>query len=398
MTSETEQPTGQISAMIDGATGPTMAMADGKGPWGTNDDAPQPGGKPGGGREPTSPWLPPRDDGARGQPPRQPRSLEELLRRGTGGGGSGGPFGPGMPTLPGGRSMWSAVAIGLVLLWLLFTSVWRVNPEEEGVVTRFGSYSRTVGPGVSLTWPSPFETMQKVSVREIRTENIPEAGSGENLVLTGDANIIDLAYSVRWSIKQPERFLFQMDDPRAAIRASAESAMRATLANFTLVQAIGTGRTDMERQVQLRMQQMLDSYRAGVRIEGVAVREADPPQQVEEAFNNVNAARQRAETRMNEARAHAQQVLRRAEGEAGAFDRYYAEYRLAPEVTRRRLYYETMEQVLRPADKTVVASGGVTPYLPLPEVRRRPPAEAAPAASPTPANRAPAATPTGAAR
>ena len=353
---------------------------DSKGPWGTPqpDDSADNGSDSPPPRRPSSPWLPPAGDRSdTGSGPRRGASLEEMIRRGRG------PFGPQLPQLPGGRSLWLWVGLAVLLLWIAATSFWRVNPEEEGVVTRFGSYSRTVGPGVSFTWPAPIERMQRVSVREIRTADIP-GGTAENLVLTSDANIIDLSYSVRWTIKEPERYLFQLDDPDATLRAVAESAMRATVANYTLVQALTSARTDIERQVQQRTQAILDRYRSGIRIEGVAVRGADPPAQVEEAFNNVNAARQRAEGRRNQARAYAEQVLRRAEGEAGAFDRVYAEYRLAPEVTRRRMYYETMERILQRADKTVVEAGGVTPYLPLPEVRRRA-GGAAVAAEPTPA-------------
>lgn len=347
------------------------------GPWGNggNEDDSATGGGPGDGRRPPSPWLPPVGSG--GEEPRRTRkasSLEDMIR------GGRGPFGPQMPQLPGGRSLWGAIAAAVILLWLASTSFWRIDPEQEGVVTRFGSYSRTAGPGIAWTLPAPFERMQRVSVREIRTEDIP-SGSAENLVLTGDANIIDLSYSVRWTIKEPERYLFQLDNPDATIRAVAESAMRATVANFTLVQAIGSGRTEIERQVQIRMQQLLDHYRSGIRIEGVAVRDADPPAQVEEAFNNVNAARQRAESERNRARAYAEQVLRRAEGDAGEFNSVYAEYRLAPEVTRQRIYYETMERILRGSEKTIVEGGNVTPYLPLPEVRRR----AAPTPPPAPA-------------
>lgn len=348
---------------------------DNKGPWGTPqpDDEPNSGGDNGPSRKPSSPWLPPSGD--RSDPPRgQQRgaSLEEMLRRGRG------PFGPQLPQLPGGRALWLWAGVALLALWIAATSFWRLDPEQEGVVTRFGSYSRTVGPGISLTWPAPIERMERVSVREIRTADIPD-GTAENLVLTSDANIVDLSYSVRWTISQPERYLFQLDNPDATLRAVAESAMRATVANYTLVQTLTSARTDIERQVQIRTQAILDRYRSGIRIEGVAVRGADPPGEVEEAFNNVNAARQRAEGRRNQARAYAEQVLRRAEGEAGAFDRVYAEYRLAPEVTRRRMYYETMERILQRADKTIVESGGVTPYLPLPEVRRRGGGAAAPA-------------------
>ncbi len=345
---------------------------DDKGPWGgsgNNDGAGGGGGTPP--EPPRSPWLPQDDEAPRAQ--RRGRSLDEALRRGKS------PFGPQFPQLPGGRSLWGWAIAALLGLWIIGTSFWQVGPDQEGVVTRFGSYSRTVGPGISFTLPAPFERMQRISVREIRTEDIP-GGTGENLVLTGDANIIDLSYSVRWSIKEPERFLFQLEDPEATIRASAESAMRASVANFTLAQAIGQGRTQIGVQVQQRMQQILDSYRSGVRIEGVAIRDSRPPEPVREAFDNVNASRQRAEANRNQARAYAESVVRRAEGDAGEFDAVYAEYRQAPAVTRRRIYYETMERILRNADKTIVESGGVTPYLPLPEVRRGARPTVAPAA------------------
>lgn len=329
-------------------------------PWGGDDDANGAKGEP----EKGSPWMPPRGgrDGGSGGGPRRPQGLDDLLKRG--------PFGPDMPKLPGGRSLWMGIGGGLVALWLVFTSVHILDAGEEGVVTRLGSYSRTMGPGFQFSLPSPLERVQKVSTLEIRTVDIP-SGQAQNLVLTGDANIINLAYTVRWNVRDPERFLFQLDDAEGTVKDAAESAMRATIANFTLAQAIGSGRTDIEGQVQERLQRILDAYNSGVRIEGVAIRDSAPPTEVEEAFNNVNAARQEAESFQNQARAYAQQVTQRAQGDAGAFDRIYEQYRLAPEVTRRRLYYETMERVLGPADKTVVDSGGVVPYMALPEARRR---------------------------
>jgi modulator of FtsH protease HflK len=121
------------------------------------------------------------------------------------------------------------------------------------------------------------------------------------------------------------------------------------------------------------MQALLDAYRSGIAVQGVQIRKTDPPQEVEEAFKNVSAAQQQAESYINQAEAAAQQVLARAQGDAAAFDKVYAEYKLAPEVTRRRMYYETMERVLRQTDKTVVEAPGVTPYLPLPELRRTAP-------------------------
>ncbi len=353
-------------------------------PWGGDDEG---DGAKGGGGEPdkASPWMPPRspDRGGSGGGggPRRPTGLDDLLKRG--------PFGGGMPKMPGGRNMWLAIGGGLLGLWVIASSVHVLDAGEEGVVTQLGSYSRTVGPGVNFTLPRPIERLENVSTTEIRTIDIP-GGEAQNLVLTGDANIINLAYTVRWNIRDPERYLFQLDDPAATVRDAAESAMRATVASYTLAQAIGSGRTDIETQVQERLQRILDFYRSGIRIEGVAIRGSAAPSEVEEAFNRVTVARQEAEGVQNQARAYAQQVTRRAEGDAGAFDRIYEQYRLAPEVTRRRLYYETMERVLGPADKTVVQSGGTVPYLALPEARRR----STPTAQPT----APAATPAGGGR
>ena len=227
----------------------------------------------------------------------------------------------------------------------------------------------------------PIERLENVSTLGERRIEIP-GNATQNLVLTGDANLINLTYTVRWNVRDPDRFLFQLDDVEATVRDAAESAMRATVANFTLAQAIGSGRDDVAAQVQDRLQRILDSYNSGVRVVGIAIKDSVAPTEVQSAFDSVNDARQEADTFQNQARAYAEQVTQRAQGDAGAFDRIYEQYRLAPEVTRRRLYYETMERVLAPADKTVVDSGGVVPYMALPEARRR----AAPTAQPaTPA-------------
>jgi modulator of FtsH protease HflK len=359
-------------------------MADNPSPWGGGGSGGSGDGSDDGGSGNTkggSPWLPPRGPGGvnnGGGPRRGGGGFDDLLKRG--------PFGPGMPQLPGNRNLWTLGLVAIGVLWVAFTSVHQLSSREEGVVTRLGSYSRTVGPGISVTLPAPFEVMEKVESRQIQTENIPDGGS-QNLVLTGDSNIINLTYSVRWTIKDPEAYLFQLDDPRATIRDAAESAMRATIANFPLETAITSGKSAIEEQVAQRLQRILDSYRSGVRIEGVAVRDASAPTEVAEAFNRVNVARQQSETYTNEARAYAEQVVRNAQGEAAAFDALYEQYRLSPDVTRRRIYYETMEQVLQRADKTVVDSNGVVPYMALPNVQRRqaPAATPAPPASTTPA-------------
>lgn len=349
-------------------------FSDTKGPWG-----------PTGGDEP------PPDDGGRGgpwgEPPKRRRSspspsgnvasLEEFLRRGRarfGGNGGGGVGGfPGRPD----RSivMWALLAF--VLLWLVFTSMHRIAPEERGVVSQFGRYSHTLGPGISFTLPSPIERVRKIDVENIRNIDLGSTNT-ETLMLTGDQNIIDIAYSVRWNIRDPELYLFQLANPDEAIRQVAESAMRAVVSGVSLNDAIGEGRGDIESQVQERMQQILNGYRAGVRIQGVAIKQADPPQAVNDAFKEVSAAQQEAQSYINQARAYALQLTAKAQGEAQAFDKVYEQYRLAPEVTRRRMYYETMERVLANVDKTIVETPGVTPYLPLNQVQRSAPREPTP--------------------
>lgn len=155
--------------------------------------------------------------------------------------------------------------------------------------------------------------------------------------------------------------------------------MRAAVARVSLDDAIGAGRSQIEQNVEQSMQQLLDDYGAGVRIQGVAISQSAPPAAVNEAFLQVSAAQQQAQSYMNDARAYALQITAKAQGDAAAFEKVYAEYRLAPEVTRRRMYYETMERVLSRVDTTIVEAPGVTPYLALPEIQRRaapPPAQA----------------------
>ena len=329
----------------------------------------------GGGRGPRNPWSPPPGGGGPRRPD-GPSALDELLRRGRDSLG-------GMPRRPDGKPLWPLMVGILVLLWLAFSCVHRIGPQERGIVTLFGKYSRTLSPGIGLTLPAPIENVAAIDVEEIRTVDIGSAsGDAENLMLTGDQNIIDLAYSVRWNIRDPQLFAFQLAEPEETIQEVAESAMRAVIASVSLDDALGAGRTVIEQQVEQRMQSILNAYRSGVRVQGIAIKQADPPTAVNDAFKEVSAAQQTAQTYLNEARAYAQQLTARAQGEAAAFDKVYAEYRLAPEVTRRRMYYETMEQVLAGVDKTIVETGNVTPYLPLPELKRRAEGSTAPAPAP----------------
>ncbi|HEX8445414.1 MAG TPA: FtsH protease activity modulator HflK [Sphingomonas sp.] len=340
------------------------------------------GGSGGGGDGlgPRNPWdQPPRKrppGGNGGKGPNGPTALDELLRRGRRGLPSGFPN-------PQGRKLWVGLAFGFIILWFLTTAFHQIGAQQRGVVTRFGRYVTTMEPGVGLTFPAPIDQVTKVSVDEIREINIDASGSNgaaaggaQNLMVTGDQNIIDLAYSVRWNIRDPELYLFELADPDDTIREVAESAMRAEIAAVTLNDAIGPQRSQIEARVQQRVQAILDSYRAGVLIQGVAIKQADPPAAVVAAFKDVSAAQQEVQSYLNTARAYALQLTAKAQGEAAAFDKVYDQYRLAPEVTRKRMYYETMEDVLAKTDKTVVETPGVTSYLPLNQLPRTPAAPA----------------------
>lgn len=336
------------------------------GPWGSGG-----GSDDGGDGGKRSPW---------GQPPRKGRpagapgnitSLDEFLKKSRdrlGGGRFGGRGG-----LPrDGRPYW-LYGLGIfLLLWLVFTSFHLVGPQERGIITRFGKYAGTLEPGIGITFPLPIDRVAKLDVENIRTADIGSTDpSIDNLILTGDQNLVDMAYSVRWNIKDPELFLFQIAEPEETINEVAQSAMRAVVAGVSLNDAIGAGRAEIEQRVETVMQRLLDAYGAGVSIQGVAIKQSDPPAAVNDAFKEVTAAQQQAQSYINDARAYALQLTAKAQGEAAAFDEVYAQYKLAPEVTRRRMYYETMEEVLSKVDKTIVEAPGVTPYLPLPEVAGR---------------------------
>ena len=240
------------------------------------------------------------------------------------------------------------------------------------MVQTFGAYTRTLDSGLKFTAPFPIETVDVVDVEGVRAVQIPGSQARAKLILTGDQNLVDLSYIVRWNIKNLEQFKFRLAEPEETVNEVAEAAMRATVAEKTLDETFsGQGRAEIELAVRERMQRVLDRYRAGINVLGVEIDKADPPSEVVDAFRDVSVAEQNADAARNQARGYAQQVIANAQGEAEAFDKVYEEYRLAPEVTRRRLYYETMERVLSQTDKTIVETDNVTPYLPLPEVNRR---------------------------
>ena len=349
-------------------------LSDSKGPWGSggssNDGSG--GSKPPPPEEPKSPWGEPgprRRGPLPGAESGTVSSLDDFLRRSRGrfgGGGAGGGFGSSPD-----RSVYAWALLGLVALWLLFTSVHSIAPEQRGVVTRFGRYSHTLPPGVGITLPSPIDRVAKVDVENIREITLGSA-SEETLMLTGDQNIIDIAYQVRWNIRDPEQYLFELAQPEETIKQVAESAMRAVVANVTLRDAMGNQRGVIEARVAEEMQKTLDFYRSGVLIQGVAVKQADPPAAVNDAFKEVTAAQQEAQSYINQANAYSLQLGQKAQGEATAFDKVYEQYKLSPVVTKRRMYYETMERVLQGVDKTIIEAPGVNSYLPLNGTRQPP--------------------------
>ena len=330
------------------------------GPWGRGGGSGGSGGNNGGGGDgPRNPWSQPPGGGGKPRGPRGPSAADQASAR------LREMFGGNLPTGGGNNTAFFKYgAIALVVIWLLFSSFHRIGPQQEGVITRLGSYSGKLPPGIGMTLPAPFDSVTKVDVQEIRTINIPD-GSGENLILTGDQNLIDLAYSVRWGVRLPEFYLFQLKEPESTIREVAESAMREVMGTVTLADAFGPRRSQIEQQVAQRMQSLLNDYKSGISVRGVAIKQADPPKVVNDAFKSVTAAQQNREANINNANTYAKQVLARAQGEAASFDKVYEQYRLAPEVTRRRMYYETMESVLVNTDKTIVEPANVAPYLPL---------------------------------
>lgn len=339
--------------------------ADGESPGADGEPAPEPKG-------PRNPWLP-----GDAPPPRRSASIEDIFRgrdpRRSGGGPSGPGWGgfPGLPRRPDGSS-WLPLAIGASVVALVaLSSVHMIGPKEQGVVTAVGKYSRSIDSGVNFTLPWPIEQVEVEDVRSFRIDMIPN-NENEKLMLTSDKNLVDLSYVVRWNIKDLKNYKFRLADPDETVREVAEAAMRASIAQIDLSEALsGAGRAQVEQDVRERMQGILDDYKAGVAVQGVEIKKADPPAKTKAAFEQVTVSQQEAERDRSEARAWAQQLIARAQGDASAFDKVYEQYKLAPEVTRRRMYYETMERVLRDNDTVIAGAPGVTSYLPLPEVRRR---------------------------
>jgi modulator of FtsH protease HflK len=346
------------------------------------------GGTGGGPRGPGSggPW----GSGGNNQPP----DLEEILKRSQDRLKQVLPGGSGVPPVL--VLLLSAIAMS-ILAFFLFT--FRVNPDEAGIVLRFGKFVRQEDPGLRFRLPYPIEEVLKPSVTQQKTTEI---GRRSNLMLTGDENIVDASFVVFWRIRpdQLQKYLFNIAEPEKTVQEVAESAMREVVGQSNLQSLLTEGRQKTETAVQKLMQDVLDFYGSGVKIDQVQLRETDPPAEVIGAFRDVQAAVADRERFVKEARTYADQIVPRAKGEAerilqeaqgyrdrviaeangqtARFLKIYEEYKKAPEVTRKRMYLEMQERVLTGADKIILdkntggGSGGqgVVPFLPLDQLRR----------------------------
>ncbi len=354
----------------------------------------RPGGNPGG-----NPWggRPPQGPGNNqgGDLDDMARRLEDRLRVVLGGKGNGQqPRGGGGGGRPGGGELTldrrAIGAIGAILLagWFA-TGIYVVDAGEQAVVQRFGKWVRSVdSPGLQYRMPSPIESHTTINVQSVRTLEVGAAGEGGNatdgLMLTRDENIVDVGFNVQWRVTDPAAFLFNIDQvfdtngqPTGTLAAIAESAMREVVGRSLREQVLTTGRAEVESQTRQLMQRMLDQYGAGITVTLVNLTRAEPPRDVVDAFRQVAAASQEAETKINQARAYQNEVVPQAQGEAARFNQLYQEYRLAPEVTRQRLYIETMEQVYKGANRVLIdpGRGGQAPVMVLPPelLRSQPP-------------------------
>src|SRR6186997_2001509 len=360
----------------------------GGGPWGS-------GGKGPWGSGPQSPGPTPPD-------------LEEILRRGQD---------RLRRVLPGGNlggRGFALIVLGVLVLWG-FSGFFRVEPDELGVVLRFGKEIREVQPGLNYHLPYPVETVltpkalriNKIDIGMRVTEDVRRGATvrdvpEESLMLTGDENIVDVDFSVIWRIKPKEglgEYLFNIQNPEGTVKAVAESAMREVIGRSDIQPILTGARQNIEVAVQELMQKTLDAYSAGVLVQQVQLQKVDPPQQVIDSFRDVQAARADLERAQNEAQTYANRVVPEARGkvaqilqgadayksqtvaeatgQTSRFSKIYEEYKKAPEVTRKRMYLETMERVLGGTDKIILDSSGqsgsgVVPYLPLNELRRAP--------------------------
>ncbi len=360
-----------------------------------------------------------RNEGRNGgrKPPEGPSQIpeiDELVRKGQeqlrvlmgggrgprgplNGGGSGGNMGDGFKLTRGTVGLGVLAALAL---WV-FSSFYTVRPEEQAVELFLGETYSIRGPGLNFA-PWPLVKAEVLNVTSERTETIGSARGGQEagLMLTTDANVVDIAFQVVWNINDPAKYLFNIRDPQQTVTAASEAVMREIIAASNLAPILNRDRGLIADTALQNVQAALDEYESGINIVRVNLERADPPREVIDSFREVQAAEQErdrlqrqadayANTVLAEARGKAAQVLEQSEayraqlvngaiGEASRFSAVLAEYTKAPDVTRKRLYIETMEKVLGGIDKTILDSAllggeggnGIVPYLPLNELRR----------------------------
>lgn len=364
-------------------------------PW--NDNKGGGGGwNSGGGR---GPWGQGPSGGRGGGPNIRPPDLDEVFKRGR----------DWLRQMFPNRSPNSVVIalIGGVLLALwLWMGVYVIAPAEQGIVLRFGAHVDTLGNGFHFRLPPPIETVERVNVGETRQTNVGlrtaedgESASSslrESMMLTGDQNIMHVDFTVQWQVTNALDFLFQVDDVENTVKAVSESAMREFVGQtpVDLIMTVNRGR--IEQQVRDTMQRVLDSYKAGVSILSVSLQNTQAPQEVIDAFNDVQAASADHDRKVNEAQKYANTIVPRARGDAAKIEQdaaafkeqavtlakgeaqrflsVYEQYRIAPQVTRERMYVETMERILGRTNKVILDNkgSGVMPYMPLPGLGLRP--------------------------
>lgn len=335
-----------------------------------------------------------RHDEPKGPKKRKDQDIDELLKKAQEMlGGAGGKFGGGLGGIGGG-----AILLVIFIVWML-SGIYIVDTAERGVVTRFGAFVEETGPGPHWHMPYPIESVRKVNVDRIRTAELGyrsdaqnRSGSvlAESLMLTRDENIVDIRIAIQYRVQSASDYLFNVSDPDASLRAASESAIREIVGKNTMDFVLTQGRNDVVAQVRELTQRNLDNYKAGLFVTTVNLQDAQPPEQVQAAFADVVKAREDRERLINEAeaysnnilplargqaarvveeaRAYRDQVVARAQGQASRFDSIVAEYKIAPEIMRERLYLEAMTNVLANTSKILLgteAGSNSLMYLPL---------------------------------
>ena len=289
------------------------------------------------------------------------------------------------------------------ILWLL-TGFYKVNANEQGVVLRFGEWVRTTSPGLHYHLPYPIEIAKTPKVTKVNKTEIGFRAIGtsqrmlleESLMLTGDENIVDINFSVFWIIDDAGKFLFKLRNPEKSVKSVSESVMREVIGITPIVDALAAGRQEIETTSLRKIQIVLDNYESGVKITQLQLQKVDPPDQVIDSFRDVQRARADKEKVINEAiaykndlipraRGEAEQILQeaeaykreivaRSEGDADRFNSVLKAYKNNEDVTRNRIYLETLEKIFQNATKVIIDTkqgSGVLPYLPLPEIQKR---------------------------